>query len=281
MAGELSTTRAELRRRVGHLLGDVLELSATANGSTTTLIDTVRLNNSIERPLNRDIVFTSGLNAGTVRRVTAASTDTGTLTFAAIANATAANDTAELYNFRTKGWLVREYDSAINQAIEATYPGYLEMADYDLGAFDVDQGGVLAPAEMTHMATLWYVDDFDRQQEIPNGSSINDLGWYILGSSLLPSTKVISVNGSYYRSILNGRTLYARGYARPTPLSSDTSTTAMRPDYIVNKAASILCLSAIDRDPGNYNRGLLFREDAERNKPFSRKLGGVVALRAT
>lgn len=262
----LTTTRAELRRRIGFVLGDITPLIATAVGTTTRLTDTVRLGNSIERPNGRDIVFTNGANLGTVRRVTTSDMTAGTVDFAALGTAVALNDTAEMYDFRGKGWRVPEYDNAINMAIDAAWPLFGVPVTVSAAAvFDATTTTIDVPSGIDQVESVEYQDSGDIWQIIPQASSRYGDGW-----SVEADGSDIVIRGAGWRARVSGMSVRLVGYTRATTLTADTDTTPIAPEWIVAKAASIMCLSATGRDTNNYNKGLLFREDADKLLPSIR-----------
>jgi hypothetical protein len=257
----LTKTLAELRRDIGYMLGDVLELTATANGSTTTFIDSVRLGTNIERPTGRDMVFTSGTNLGSVRRVSNSDTSTGTLTFAAVTS-TVAGDTAELYNFRSKGWTAAEYKRAINKAIDKAWPLFATKVTVSAAAaFSSTTTTIDVPSGIDQIESVEYQDTDSLWQEIPQA-----MGRYKDGWSVEADGSDVVIRGWGWRQRADSRSIRFTGYTRATALSADTDATAIPPEWLCMEAASQMCLSATDRDTNNYNKGLLFREDADKLK---------------
>ena len=114
MAAFQSRTREQIRRSIAANLDQAPASSATGNGDTLTLVDATYIGGDDE--FNGGwIVFTSGTNAGLIRRVTDYASSTGTFTFkpAATAN-TAANDTYEYWMAEYPPDRIHEF---INQAI--------------------------------------------------------------------------------------------------------------------------------------------------------------------
>ena len=256
----LTTTRAELRRRIGRRLSDVTALTATANGNTTTFVDTIKLATSIENAKGREIVFTSGTNAGLVRRITDANMTTGTLTFAAVTASTAAGDTAEIYNFRLKGWPVDEYNDAINDAIDTAWPLFGTRVSVNASAtFDSDSATIDVPAGIDQLESLTYSDSDGILHEITQAPTRFDAGW-----SVAADGTTIHVRGRRWLCNLDGMSVQLHGYARSARLDADTDDTDIPPEWLVYSACEILCMSAVERDSNNYNRGLLFREKADK-----------------
>lgn len=268
-------SRGVLRRMIGNSLGDVTELSATANGSTTTFIDTVHLSQAVENPLNRGIVFTSGgVNVGAERRVTAYDFSTGTITFAALSSGTSQGDICEMYNFRGRGWTIPELHRAIAQAIEYSWPLYREPYSANVAAvFDSTTGLMTIPATFTHVYAIQYQDTDDTWRQVPSAVTHYGQGWTVNISS-----GVIDVRGM--NIIPNGATVRLEGFKKPTAPATETATTTINAQWLVNKACAILCMGGTDRDPANYNLGQIFDQKAERTKSSirTRLPSGTVAV---
>ena len=112
-----SKTRQALRQAIGYNLGSIIVSTATATGSTTTLLDTNALAyGGTDDFKGRDIILISGTagNIGTVAKTTAFDSTSKTLTVSpTLASATAAADGYELH----EGYRVAEINAHINQAI--------------------------------------------------------------------------------------------------------------------------------------------------------------------
>ena len=262
----LTTTRAALRRQIGYTLGDVTELVATAAGTTSTFIDTTRVGTNIERAKGRDIVFTSGTNLGLVRRITDSDMTAGVLTFAAVTAATAAADTAEMYNFRLEGWTVPEYNDAINRAIDQAWPLYGTKVTVSAAAvFNGTTTTIDVPSGIDQLESVEFQDTASLWQEIPQADKRFGVGW-----SVEADGSDVIVRGWNWRNWIDGQSVQLVGYTRSSTLTTDASTTAIPPEWLIAKAASLLLLSATRRDANNYNKGLLYREDAEKLMPSIR-----------
>ena len=120
MAVTQESTRQELREDVGHLLGVFQTVTGAASGSTTTLLVDSAPNATADDFNGRFLQFTSGANNdGLTRQVTDSSVSSNRVTltfFPAVTDATATNDTAELWE--------QAYDPArihnlFNQAIDS------------------------------------------------------------------------------------------------------------------------------------------------------------------
>ena len=97
MAVVQSRTREEIRRTIASNLDQLPTSAASGNGSTTTLLDTTLLGGD-DQYNGWWIVFTSGTNNESIRRISDYTASTGTITWVTAAGAsTATNDTYELW----------------------------------------------------------------------------------------------------------------------------------------------------------------------------------------
>ena len=97
MAVVQSRTREQIRRSIASNLDQLPEGTASGNGSTTTLLDNTLLGGD-DHYNGWWIVFTSGTNDGSIRRITDYTASTGTLTWTpVVAASTATSNTYELW----------------------------------------------------------------------------------------------------------------------------------------------------------------------------------------
>lgn len=259
-----SLTRAEIRRMVGNMLGDVTELVATANGTATTFIDTINLSSNIEGPRNRDIVFPVSDVVGNqymVRRVTHYDLNAGWVAFDALSGITTLDDVAEMYNFRGKGWRISEYNSAINQAIRETRGLYKEQ-DWD----GIPAVNVVSSSEINiDLLGYDYISGVDYLSgstylSIPAARSSTANGWWIENATAL------RVNG--YPVVLNSAendSIRIQSWNDAAVVDDDSDAITIPPEWLTNRVASILCMSALDRDQGNFARANNFQREATMN----------------
>ena len=253
----MAITRGQLRRRIAGRLGDVTDLIATENSTTQKFIDTIRLSGAIEVPKNRDIVFTGGHNTNTVRRVTTSDMTAGFVEFAAVGVNTEIGDTAEMYNFRGRGWRVEEYNDAINQAISDSWPLYREVYGLSGGNFDASTGLIsITDPLLTHITTVSYIDSAGYAQTVSNALLFRGQGW-----SYDPMLQRIDVRGC--GEIPNGSAVRIYGFSRPDTLAADEDVTRINPEWLTMRACQILCMAAIDRDQANYNLGMVYGQQAD------------------
>lgn len=255
----MATSLMAMRRIVGNLLGDVTPLTATVAGTTTTFIDTISLSSNIESPRNRDIVFTAGSgdnNIGLIRRITNYDLSAGYVVFDAIPDPTPQNSYAEMYNFRGKGWRITEYDQAMDQACLETRGIYKEKVVYDVALNDITDNAIDANDAFNYVSSLDYLDYGTTYVPIPAARNATGKGWWI-------QDEAVVLTG--YDHVLAGAvdgTFRVTGYIDALPITSNDSTN-IPPEWLSNRAAAILCMSALDRDQGNFARGQHFQRQAD------------------
>ena len=275
--GALTQTLAQLRRRLARELGDYAQLIATANGTTTTLIDTQRLTTATQDMKGRILVPTNGTNSGLQRIVTGFTDSTGTLTFAALTAATSTNDTFDVFNKRGKGFAPSDYDAAINDAINDAFPLCLiEQVATISPAFDADAGGELTvPASFVYVHTVEYQDDDGFWHSIPPGGRYGEYGWS--ADAAAGELRILGGIGE----ALDGATVRLTGYGRQGTLSSDGDTCAIPAEWLIYKAAAALCLSALDKDPTYGPRVSVYEQRANglRTRIRTMRRSGSVMVR--
>ena len=111
-------TREQLRQHIGRTLGAAYVSSATASGSTTTLVDNSIVLGGADTQIGKWVRFTSGSNDTLTRRVTDSSitSNVTTLTFMPAATASTASESYELWD---GAYSPDSIDDFINQSIMA------------------------------------------------------------------------------------------------------------------------------------------------------------------
>ena len=111
-------TREQLRQHIGRTLGAAYVSSATASGSTTTLVDNSIVLGGADTQIGKWVRFTSGSNYTLTRRVTDSSitSNVTTLTFMPAATASTASESYELWE---SAYSPDYIDDFINQSILA------------------------------------------------------------------------------------------------------------------------------------------------------------------
>lgn len=182
-------TRAYIRRRVGTMTRQAKVVTATAVGTTTTLVDAISLNDPTGRLVGRIGWVCSGdpNNVSRAFRVTANSQPDTNLTFTpALPTATQIGDEVELWNELDQGVTPMFVNEAINTAIEYVRDAYPILVLDDEQAFDRAEPVITIPeswryftgVEMETTGGLWRpftqkqfrVRKFERTVELVNGA---------------------------------------------------------------------------------------------------------------
>ena len=269
-------TRAELRRAIGYELKDISPLTVTANGamSTTLVYATGDISTAVDSAKGRQIIFLTGTagNIGQIRRIIDTNQSTGTITLdRALPAIPAAGDTAELYNFRGKQWTIDQYHHYINRAIADAFPAHkgTQVEEVIGTAFDADSPSVAIPSTINYLSAVEFLPDgATLYQTVPMAEDRLFRGW----SVDLPNGAIV-VRGGDVLSMMDGATIKMIGWQRAQPLSADSSTTTVPTKWIVDKCKEWMLTADIEREPNNYNRGMVSREDQTRTKIALRSRG--------
>lgn len=268
-------TRATLRRAVGRLMGDVLVLSCTANGTTTTAIDTVSLAVENAGLTGRQLyVFQSaaGANQGLTRRVSGNTKSTATLTFTpALPSATTAGDVLELFSERGIGPGPTEIHEAINRAIEAARDSHVTQALATPVALEWSSPIVSIPSTWTFFAGAEWQDHEGLWRKVAPA----DLKLDAVARTVEFKNRM--------RWLADQQQVRLRGYLPPAALASDTEGTGVDAEWIANQAAAELWMASAHRqiDPAGAERKAQYfqgKADALRPKTRTRPQGTFMRL---
>lgn len=256
------STLLHLRRDVADVFGDYIPLAFTANGTTTTLIDTVNVNVMAETYDGMELLFTSSPNDGLLARVTDTAGNTGTLTFSPARTSTVAANTADAFNKRSRGFRVAEYTRAINASIEEfNGMGLIPMIEDVSGVFDMSTGTFAVPASMREAYRVEFQDTDNIWREIPHGRPRGGYGW-----TAEPSEEVIRIEGNP-GFMADSNSLRIHGTGLQATLSAGTDTCALNHYAVVCAASYRLCLMGMDRDPMFGQKIGVRLQEYERSKP--------------
>lgn len=237
-------TRSEVRLRAARRIGDCIILTATATGSTTTLIDTDHLTVQNDHFIGREVCAISGTAAnivsgtGVVRRVSDSAESTGTITFGRAAPAaTATGDVWHMFNYLNNGILINEWNGYIDEAIDAVRDTHVSEAISVAFAFDRDSPVVALNSTLDLAGTtddgddLWGVFGVDWKDD--------NAIWHPIKHQELrvdKASRTIELLGRG-RENADGQSIRVRGYLQVALPTADTSTTTVDPEYIAAYAA--------------------------------------------
>lgn len=254
-------TLIQLVIRTADRLGDLLSLTATANGTTLTFVDALNINSAGESLAGREIHFTSGSNDGDTSRVTGQTPASNLLTFTPAQVSTATNDTAILLNKRSRGFLYNEYKRAINNAIEEFNGMALVPTIETIGsAFSESDQTIAVPATMRECYMVEFQDSDDQWQEIPQAPVRGGSGW-----TAEPSAGVIRVKRGP-AGLADGYTVRLHGAKEQAQLTTNASICGFDGHAIAACAAFNLCQMGMDRDIRYGSLLLSLKDDYERSK---------------
>lgn len=235
--GGAGSSRTSIRRRIGRLWGDLLLCAATANGSTTTLVDTLNLYRNDNELKGRHVYFSGGTsgNLGQSARITGNTQSTSTITFTAVPSATATGDEAEIWNTRNIGATVQEVHDQINFCLGSVADLFVTAASSSLGTFDFDSPVLDLPADWRFFAGL------DWQDTLGLWHPVKPADW-----RLDKANRTVELLNRP-RSLASGQSVRARGYTVPALLTSDSDTTGVNAEWLAYQASANLALAIAPR----------------------------------
>lgn len=237
-----TTTRRQVRQDIGTTLGDMLLLTATANGSTTTFIDALNLPLPNNEYRGCRLYFTSSPNDNLQATVTASTQSSGTLTFAPARSSTVAGNTAELWNWQGNGFQPDHINRFIGQAHREAMqylpvPAHAEESD----AFDGNDPTIDVPATFRAVTGVQWQDDDLNWRSIPRAKGPGKPGYWVERAS-----REIQVMGAA-RDVMDGRIYRVRGYLMESDLDDDTDTTAVNAEWLRARVCELACTAIVQR----------------------------------
>lgn len=249
------TTRAELRRRIADNLFDLTTYLTTGLGTTATFVDVRTIQG--ETMNGRELVFTSGPNAGQVVRVTGTNQLTNTATFVpAVSVAVASGTTLESYNKRSKGYVNDEYIRTIDRVINDSYPLARPLVQTSVGTFDDGTRLLTIPAGIEEIYAVEYRDTSGFWHPIRAAQYRDYAGW-----TADQFNGQIQIGGPLV-NYLNSYAVRVIGYGRHQELTSDAAETSLHPEYIVAKATALMAPMGMDRVPERAQLIMRFDQQA-------------------
>ncbi len=223
--------------------------TATANGTTTTMIDKLRGARGNDQMEGRIGWVTSGTSANLYQmvRCTGSTRSTFTATFAdtALPSATATGDVIEWWNTRGQGFFPDDVNSEINSAIATVSTKVTEVATDESQTFDAQDPYLDIPETWSFFGGIWYQvlnDPNDSSQgsvwyEIPCTENHVDIDQY---------NRTVSIKGqAAYQADTN--TIRLIGDIPAAALSVDTQSTNVDAEWLTNYVAYRLLFSVMNR----------------------------------
>lgn len=238
----MSATRQALRQEIGRLTGDMLKCTATANGTTTTLIDKMRGWRGDGKLAARIGWVASGTAANlySMVRVTGNVRSTFTISFidTALTAATATGDVIELWNEEGMGFFPDDVNAEINAAIAAC--GALVTSpdeDDSVTTFDYADPYITIPADWSFFGGVRWQDADDIWREIGATDQNMDID---------PRNRTVQLKGSIAQRA-HGYTTRLYGDIASTPLTLDTDSTSVDAEWLTSYVGKRLLLPRLGR----------------------------------
>lgn len=254
----MATTLQALRRAIGGLTGDQLLLTATSNGTTTSLVDSLTLaveNNSL---VGRQGIFASGTaaNTGSIVRITANDKSATSVTFPAVSANTATGDVLELYSKDGQGPTVAQMHAAINRCITFVSGGVLTEVVADAVTFDRDDPELTIPATWRRLTAIEWRDP-----------SATPAVWLpIPEADWRPTVDRVALTvrlDGLARERADTYEVRLRGFTPAGQLSADSDTTLVDAEWIIHEAASQLLLAQATAERIDQRRAADWRATAQ------------------
>lgn len=250
-------TRAELRRRIAQALGDYRSLEATAAGTTTTFFDSLNISTATEDLAGCQFVVVTGPNAGHVARIQSSNGSTNALTFTPSAPAAfTVGDRLDVVMRRGRGWEVREYHQAINDAIDDAFPTSMAELSASGQIFAKEGNELTIPAEMYEVYAVEWQDRDGYWHAVPKAQRTSGWGWKV--SPIEGSIAITDMPGY----IADKMPIRIFGYGRHQRLTSDGQRTSVNPEWLTARSCYHLVRGGVDRDPNRASLILLFEREA-------------------
>jgi hypothetical protein len=241
----LSTTRQVLRQEVGRLTGDMLKLTATANGTTTTLIDKLRGYRGDGKLAGRIGWVAAGTAANLYQmvRVTGNVRSTFTVSFTdtALTSATATGDVLELWNADGMGFYPDDVNAEINAAIAAV--GTLTTApdEEDVEDFDVDDPYIDIPADWEFFGGVRWLDTTETTTGVWKEIEANEFNL-----DIDVRNREVRLKGEIAQRV-HDKTTRLYGDVASTALTVDTDATSVDAEWLTHYVAYRLLLPQMRR----------------------------------
>ncbi len=227
------TTRAELRRTIANQLGDYYPVVATQSGQTGNMFDNYNLAGETNKFKGMQVLVTGGTyaNLGQITTVTLSDEASRSISFEPpLPIATQVGDTAELYNFKSRGSTIQQYNQAINTAIlqareqHAVIPYTYTATD----SFIRTNPYIDIPDYFTHIVSVDALDARGATVRLKAGDTMVDR-----------FSRSIEVHRRGVNS-LHGLSVRLRGYVAPNLLNNDTDRTNLDAEWILNEVKAQL-----------------------------------------
>jgi hypothetical protein len=259
----MSATLRDLRRDISDRLGDLLIITATADGSDSTFTDQSNLIG--ENYAGRQLYIADAeddANVGLTRFVDSFTLTSRTITFSpALPGEIHEGDEAELHNTRGVGWRVEEKHRAINRAIRssgAMVPKVVQLTT----AFSQTTETITIPSQLKLVNQVEWEDTDGYWRSVTRAAGWGRGGWWILPGGTL------SVTGSFAWD-MDGYPVRLSGYGDPDELVDDAAETEVDAEYVIAQTTVELLKAQLVRNPTPERERMFVdaREEARALRP--------------
>lgn len=245
------------------MLGNVIVATATANGSTTTFIDTTHLSISDNALVGREAYFVSGANSAVSRTISASNQAAGRITWVTALTSTLIGDVVEIHNVRASGWTVQEIHDEIDGVLREASDS---LPNYDrdnlVAVFDQDAPVSTIPATYRGIYQVAWLDASGFEHVVPAARDAGDPGWWVNRNE-----NELAINGDW-RQAMDTYTVRIYGTKVYSALSTDASTTTCNEEWLVNQVCANLCMQGSERtsDGSRLNKADWFQKKADQRR---------------
>lgn len=241
VAGGTGVTRRDLRRQVLRGVGDLVVLTATADGTNVSFPDYINLVGEVNRYKGQRVIITGGTpeNIGQERYVQGSSNTYRLLDFGVDLPAQVhLGDEAELFSDLGKGYRFQDVNEAINQSISSVRNTALVPAEFDSPSF-VQADGIEIPVNyrtIEYVKWLQTTNDAtcDQWRSVMKAKKPGGTGWWVNRA-----TRTIEINGWDW-NIVAGRSIRVTGLVSPDLLYDDDDMTDLDEEWLVMSAQAIM-----------------------------------------
>lgn len=234
-------SRLEIRQMAGVGVGDCIVTRASSNGTDSQFIDTSKLLRPREEYVGRRIYFVGGTaeNLGLMRRITAATPNTGTVQWSGILPAyTQEGDIAELWSRHELGWEPDDVNRFIHQAHLEASSHFQLPASAEIGEFSSASPNISIPSNFVAITGVeWYDASIPHTTDwttIDKARNPNGPGYYVDKAN-----RVVIIAGNPRRQ-LDSKTVRLRGYIKERPLNYDADVTNLNVEWIVARVKELM-----------------------------------------
>lgn len=267
------TTLADLRRSAARLMGDYKRITASTDGSTTTITDIFDLVDNMDHFRGAEIVCITGhpSNVGQKRKVVSSSYEQYTVTFIPpLPEEVKEGDEFDMFNFGPAPITIQQYNQAINDAIRMAFPANTVGIVMSLESPVID-GVIQIPAQFTHINGISWKSG-NEWYSVPPSRFSGEGGW-----SVDPQSRTLTF-GDGYEFELRDKAVRIYGETRAPELKVDTDITTTDQEWVVDSAISSLLHGRMDQTMFAIGQARGNRADQLRSKMMKPRKPNTIFL---